>query len=184
VIRIALALVMVLAACRPGTQTEGTSPSVDPPVPATALPYSEAPARTDRSAYVVDDGVAGDATIVTTLRAPADQPLYIMNCNGASGVSLQRRVGEEWVYAWAVAMAACLSPPIVVPPGEEHTATIELRADAANVVHTLNGRLESGTYRVVWSGVLTSFDPDVRGFGPELAFEKRVSAPFRIDVSR
>ena len=177
-IRIALALVMVLAACRPGTRTEGTSPSVDPPAPAT---YSEAPVRTDRSAYVVGDGVTGEATIVTALRAPADQTLYIMNCNGASGVSLQRRVGDEWVSAWAVAMNACLSPPIVVAPGEEHTTTIELRADAANVAHP-NRRLESGTYRVVWSGVLTSFDQDRRGFGPELPLEKRVSSPFRIDV--
>lgn len=58
-------------------------------------------------------------------------------------------------------MNACLSPPIVVPVG---------------------GKLESGTYRVVWTGVLTAFDSNVRGFGPELPLEQRVSAPITIQV--
>ena len=182
-IRIAAALMLVLAACRPETRTAETSASIDPAIPAATPPHTDAPVRTDRSVYVLGDKPAAKTTIETALRAPADQTLYIMNCNGATGVALQRKVGEEWVSAWAVAMAACLSPPIVVPPGKEHTATIELHESAANVVYPAGGMLESGTYRVVWSGVLTSFDPDVRGFGPELPLEERVSAPFRIDVS-
>lgn len=183
-IRIALTLLLVLAACSPEIRTQEPSTSVDPAVAATAPPYTAAPVRTDRSSYVLGVGPAGKVTIVTALRAPADQTLYIMNCNGASGVSLQRKVGEEWVSAWAVAMNACLSPPLVIRPGEEHSATLELHEDAANAVHPAGGKLESGTYRVVWTGVLTSFDPDVPPFGPELPLEGRVSAPFRIDVPR
>jgi hypothetical protein len=34
----------------------------------------------------------------------------------------------------------------------------------------------------VWTGVLTSFDADARGFGPELPLEQRVSAPITIEV--
>ena len=42
--------------------------------------------------------------------------------------------------------------------------------------------IESGTYRVLWTGVLTSFDANTRGFGPELPLEQRVSAPFTVEV--
>ena len=42
--------------------------------------------------------------------------------------------------------------------------------------------LESGTYRVVWTGVLTSFDSNKQGFGPELPIEERTSAPITIQV--
>lgn len=182
---IALALLLVLAACRPATRPDETSTRVDPSASVTAPPHTDGPVQTDRSAYVLSDGPSREATIVTTLRAPADQTLYIMNCNGATGVTLQRKVGEEWVYARLVAMNACLSPPIVVAPGEEHTASIELREDAGSMSGASGANmLESGIYRVVWSGVLTSFDSDVRGFGPELPLEQRVSEPFRIDVPR
>ena len=43
--------------------------------------------------------------------------------------------------------------------------------------------IESGTYRVVWTGVLTAFDPKARGgWGPELPLEQRVSGPITIEV--
>lgn len=124
-----------------------------------------------------------EATIITTLRAPADRAVHLLNCNGATGVGLQRKVGDEWVYAWAVAMNACLSPVIVVPPGGEHTARVYLHENSGGVMYPERApMIESGIYRVVWTGVLLSFDPDVRGFGPELPLEQRVSAPITIEV--
>jgi hypothetical protein len=141
-----------------------------------------APIRTDRTSYVLTNGVRGpEATIVATLRAPANQALYILNCNGASGLTLQRPVGEGWEYAWIIAMNACMSPPIVVPPGGEHTAPIYVHDNSGGVVGPAR-RLETGTYRVVWTGVLTSFDANKPGFGPELPIEQRVSAPITITV--
>ena len=140
--------------------------------------------RTDRSAYVLTNGPRGpEATIVATLHAPADRAVHLLNCNGATPVSLQRQVGDGWVYAWAVMMNACLSPPIVVPPGGEHTASVYLHEHSGGVSYPQGARMiESGTYRVVWTGALLSFDPDARGFGPELPLEQRVSAPFTIEV--
>lgn len=160
------------------TPPEETPKSVKPP----AAPA--APIRTDRSSYVLTNGPRGpEATIVATLRAPADRAVYIVNCNGASSTTLQRKTGETWEYAWAIAMNACLSPPIVVPPGGEHTARIYLHEHSGGVITPRGARMiESGTYRVVWTGVLTAFDPNARGFGPELPLEQRVSAPITIEV--
>jgi RNA polymerase sigma factor for flagellar operon FliA len=72
------------------------------------------------------------------------------------------------VWSWVIAMNACLSPPIVVPPGGEHTASIYVHENSGGVLYPDRGRMvESGTYRLVWTGVLTAFDPNARGFGPQ-----------------
>ena len=181
--RTAVFLVMLsLAACAQKVETHASAAKPDPPPDSEKV--AAAPVRTDRSEYVLTQGPQGaEATIVTTLRAPADQEIHLMNCNRATGVSLQRKVGEEWVYAWLVAMNACLSPAIVVPPGGEHTAEIYLHERSGGVAYPEGARMiESGTYRVVWTGALLSFDPDVGEFGPELPLEQRVSAPFSIVV--
>jgi hypothetical protein len=180
--RIGLVCVLGLLACtRAGDAPSVATDRVETPAP---LETSPAPIRTDRSTYVLESGPRGpEETIVATLRAPADRTIYIVNCNGASSVTLQRRIGEEWVYAWVVAMNACLSPPIVVPPGGEHTASIYLHEHSGGVMYPERARMiESGTYRVLWTGVLTSFDADAPGFGPELPIEQRVSAPITIEV--
>lgn len=40
------------------------------------------------------------------------------------------------------------------------------------------GVVDPGTYRIVWYGVLRSFDRDARPFGEELPVEMRVSNEF------
>ncbi|HVG24481.1 MAG TPA: hypothetical protein VND45_10030 [Thermoanaerobaculia bacterium] len=177
--RIALILLLAFLGCSERVAEERAKTPAPPPRAPVRQP--PAPVRTDRSAYVLAHGPDGlQATIVTTLRAPAGHAVYILNCNGASGVTLQRKTGDAWVYSWVVGMSACMSPPIVVPPGGEHTARLSLH-DRAGAVPG-GGKLESGTYRVVWSGVLASFDASVRGLGPELPLEQRVSAPIIIEV--
>jgi len=181
--RIALTLMLVLAACTRDAETAPaqTAAPAKAPAPVNTPAVPAAPIRTDRSSYVLTNGPQGpEATLVATLRAPADRTLYILNCNGASGLTLQRKRGEEWVYAWMVGMAACASPPIVVAPGGEHTGRIYLHDRPGGVPEPMGGRLESGTYRVMWTGVLTAHD--ARGRGPELPLEQRVSAPFTIEV--
>ena len=188
-IRIALVLLLlVLAACARDVETATVETAPAPvettePAPVNTPVVPAAPIRTDRSSYVLTNGPQGpEATIVATLRAPADRTLYILNCNGASGLTLQRKKGEEWVYSWVIVMSACASPPIVVPAGGEHTGRIYLHERAGAVSDPVGGRLVSGTYRMVWTGVLTSFDPNAGGYGPELPMEQRVSAPITIQV--
>jgi hypothetical protein len=183
--RIALTLMLMLTACTGGVEPTPAKTAVPAKVPAPPSKPAEpaAPIRTNRSSYVLTHGPQGpEATIVATLRASAGRTLYILNCNGASGLTLQRKKGEEWVYSWVVGMNACMSPPIVVPPGGEHTGQIYLHERAGAVPEPVGGRLVSGTYRVVWTGVLTSFDPKAGGYGPELPLEERVSAPITIEV--
>lgn len=182
---VALLVVLLFAACaKPVAPATASVDDVPPAASSAKETAPPAPVRTDRSAYVLTNGPMGlEATIVTTLRAPADRTLHLVNCNGATGASLQRKVGEEWVFAWAAAMNACLSPAIVLPPGGEHTAQIYLHEHSGGVSYPPGARmLESGIYRVVWTGVLLSFDPDARGFGPELPLEQRASAPVTIEV--
>jgi hypothetical protein len=182
VIRIAL-VVLLLAMLFGGCTKPVESPApVKATAPTEAPSRPAAPVRTDRSSYVFTNGPQGpEATIVTTLRAPADQSLYLLNCNGQTGVNLQRKVGDEWVYAWTVMMSACLSSPIVIPPNGEHTARVYLHERSGGVTYPERARMiESGTYRVIWTGVLTSFDAN--GRGPELPLEQRVSAPITIEV--
>ena len=186
VIRFALILMLVLAACtrRVETPSAGTAAPAKTPAPVRTESAPAAPVRTDRSSYVLTNGPQGpEATIVATLRAPADRAVYLLNCNGATGTNLQRKVGDGWVDAWAIMMNSCLSPAIVVPPNGEHTARIYLHEHSGGVMYPQRARMiESGTYRVVWTGVLASFDPNARGFGPELPLEQRVSAPITIQV--
>ncbi len=180
-IRIALIL-LLLAACTKPVESPAPVKTTAPTEAPSPLSSAPAPVRTDRTSYVLTNGPQGpEATIVTTLRAPADKSFYLLNCNGATGVSLQRKVGDEWVYAWTVMMNACMSPPIVVPPNGEHTARVYLHEHSGGVTYPERARMiESGTYRVIWTGVLTSVDAN--GRGPELPLEQRVSAPITIEV--
>jgi hypothetical protein len=185
VTRLTVVLMLVLLACTRGVETPDETVSEAPPIATTTLATGEAaPVRTDRSSYVLTDAGRGpETTIIATLRAPDDRAVYIVNCNGASGVGLQRKVGDEWVPAWVIAMNACLSEPIVLPPRAEHTASIYVHENSGGVLHPRAERMiESGTYRVVWTGVLTEYDPNAEGFGPELPLEQRVSAPITIEV--
>jgi hypothetical protein len=184
--RAAVIIAMLLASCA-GVEERESGPAT-PARREAAVPKTPAnppaPVRTDRTRYVLTNGPQGlEATIVSTLRAPANTTLYILNCNGAKSVTLQRLVSGAWVWSWTVAMNACLSPPIVVPAGGEHSASVYVHERSGGVSYPAGAKMiESGTYRIVWTGVLTSFDANREGFGPELPLELRVSAPFEIEV--
>ncbi len=183
-----LLIAVLLSACARPAETPAVGTAAPPkPRPAAQKPAAPpAPIRTDRTSYVLTIGPDGpEATIVSTLRAPADQTLYIVNCNNAVGATLQRKVGETWEYAFTSGSAACLSAPIVIPPGGEHTSSVYIQERPDAMPGPRNGgRIEPGTYRVIWSGVLTSFDMNKQGFGPELPLEQRVSAPITIERPR
>ena len=144
---------------------------------------TEARVRTDRSHYVLRPGRFGpETTIATTLEAPADKTIYVMNCNGALSLGLQRRVGDLWVNAWVAEINGCASAPIAIPPGGRHAGTMTplSRAEAPDPSQRTETLLGPGTYRAVWHGVFTSFDPRAPARGEELPLEQRVSAPFTI----
>lgn len=141
---------------------------------------------TDRADYALELGHVGKvATIVATFRAPADTPVYIVHCNGAISWGLQKQVAGRWVDAWIVETNACLSPPIVLRGGEARTDTLTLvsRDDVPPGEGTVRHKVEPGIYRMIWYGVLTSFDakaPPSRPLGPDLPVDARISGPIAI----
>jgi hypothetical protein len=152
------------------------------------LPLAAPPVAivTDRRDYTLAPGPVGkEARIVASFRAPLDRRVYIVHCNGAISWGMQKQVAGRWVDAWAAETNACLSPPIVLRGGEVHTDTLTLvsRDDVPPGPGTVRHRVEPGMYRMVWYGVLTSFNanaPAGRPLGTELPAEARVSGPIRI----
>lgn len=154
-----------------------------PPAPRPATVPAAAIA-TDRSRYVMQAGPFGpEVTIRTTFRAPADRDVYLLHCNGALSVGVQQKVGSEWRNAWIAETNGCFSAPILVPAGGEHQTpmTVLSRAEAPDPAQRTETRIESGTYRAVWFGVVTSFEPRDPSKTVELPLGQRVSAPFTIE---
>ena len=141
------------------------------------------PIEIDATHYRMTEGPYGPETVITSrFIAPSDRSVYVANCNGAIGTGLQRLVGEEWVSAWVVAMNACMSEPIEIPPGGSHVGVIIVRPRGGAVTwpEGAGDRLEPGTYRVVWYGVASSPDP-AASYSAQLPLEERVSRPFTLD---
>ena len=138
---------------------------------------------TDATRYVLQPAAIGDtARLVATLSAPPDTTLHLLHCNGAISWGLQRREATGWTNAWVAETNGCLSAPRVVPAGGAHAETLVIVSRALDppLPGPVRSDVPPGTYRVVWFGVLTEFDVDRRPHGPELALERRVSAPFTI----
>jgi len=168
-------LAAVLAACGDG--------AVDPGGPDALLGDAEPPFRTDSLAYTMRSGEVGrSAMIVATYVNRGPTPTYFVNCNGATGVALQKRVGPRWVHAWSPVMPACLSGPIVVPPGGSHEFLVHLFDGSRE--HNTSPRFTTdipGTYRLVWYDAQGRYDtgPDASATLPRAA---RLSNHFTLDV--
>lgn len=180
----ALAIALMLAAC---AREEAPAPKpAAPPAPKPARVVSNAPVQTDRTHYKMQEGPYGpEAVIETTFTAPADQDVYIVNCNGQHGLGLQRRNGEQWETAWVISMNACMSMPIIVRAGQKYSGTIVAAsgADAAVSSRATERDVPSGTYRVVWHGLVTPFDISKGPIGADLPIEQRVSDPIFIEAA-
>src|SRR5688572_11062981 len=176
-----------LTACLLGSLLACTAPE-QAPRPTTIEPApkaTHAAIRTDQSRYAFRYGSFGPEVIFVTTFQPKDQTAYVINCNGAISTGLQRLVDGAWVDAWGAATNGCLSQPIVIAPGEQHTDTITIVPGAGAVIYPRDNRelIEPGSYRATWHNVLTSFDINARPFGEDMPLEQRVSAPFVIDAA-
>jgi len=137
----------------------------------------------DSSRYELTPGPYGpQARIVATFRAPADTTVWLLHCNGAIAWGLQRFTRGAWRDAWVVMTNECLSPPFVLRGDSAFVDTLVFNASAGAVIDSAG--IGPGTYRVAFYNVLTSFDPELRPFGPELPMQRRVSAPIAFTASR
>jgi hypothetical protein len=139
--------------------------------------------QTDSSAYTLQSGVVWyQAAISATFVNRTGAKVYFVNCQGSTGVVLQKLVGDRWIDAWSPNLTTCLSPPIVVLPGHEQRWPIHVVAGypGTNVVPKFTTPDIAGTYRAVWTQALTSYDARSSTFGTVLPLDHRLSNTFAI----
>ncbi len=148
-----------------------------------------APIQTDRLQYVarrVDRGVEFSVPFTYTNRS-ADT-VFLPNCRVETGVELnmglQKKVGGTWRNVWGSITLLCLSPPILIPPGETYTDTLEVYGGkpGKQVAPELAVDEVEGEYRLVWTQLHAPFDPLRYPFGDTLPLAAKVSNPFALTV--
>lgn len=139
--------------------------------------------RTDRAVYALQPTELGlEVSIPFTYQNRTGRRIHILNCIGFAPPHLEKRVGHEWVFAWATATPDCISPPIPIP-------YLGTYADEVPVFHGLgevHPKFEvvpiDGTYRLVWDAIRWNNDGSLYSIGDTLPRRLRVSEPFRIEV--
>ena len=179
-------LVLLLSACSHGiidVPADDSRAQADLAVPSrdTAAAF-----QTDSLSYTLVStqfGIEGEIAFVFT--NPTSAPVYIVNCRGETKLRLEKQVADQWVPAWSPVVRECLSPPIVVQPGERYSG----------VVHVFGGFPSTnwhpqfvvdpipGVYRIVWADVLRTYNDRAYPFGEPLPAEQRVSNRFELRIA-
>jgi hypothetical protein len=177
----ALAAMALLSACRNGPVAAG-----DAAQDAGAALARETAAlfQTDSLTYTLlagSDGYSGEIGVRFTNRTGGT--VYFVNCNGATSVSLEKRVDGEWQEVWLPALPECLSPPITVPPGRTYATRIHVFGGypGTNAGPQFAVTDVAGVYRVVWHAALRSYQTRLP-FGEPLPLAHRVSNRFTVRV--
>ena len=140
------------------------------------------PIVTDSTEYSLRaDGPGWRTTIGFEYRAGADT-VYVVNCNGAILMNLQKREEGEWKDAWFAEGNACLSPPLVVPPSGILRGRIEVWGawPGDSSFNAFRVAEIDGEYRLVWHQPVHDYRPDAAGFGAAIPLAERVSNVFRL----
>jgi hypothetical protein len=108
--------------------------------------------------------------------------VYLVNCNGAFALHLEREDNGSWRAAWAPVIEDCLSPPIVIPRNTTFVDTLRVwgAPPGSNAGPQFDVEDPSGLYRIVWDDALSSFQDDSYPFGPQIPLDARISNRFTI----
>jgi hypothetical protein len=139
--------------------------------------------RTDSSAYALRFDDPGWTTAIGfTYRAGTDT-VYIVNCNGAILMHLQKRGAEGWTDAWYAEGDGCLSPPIVVAPGTMFRGEVSIWGAEPEAPSHNSFRVPEidGEYRLVWSQPVRNYEPKLGSLGDTIPLSERVSNGFRLE---
>ncbi|TVP46736.1 MAG: hypothetical protein EA350_06475 [Gemmatimonadales bacterium] len=138
---------------------------------------------TDASSYVLEsDGVGLRTVIGLSFTNPSSQPMYIVNCRGGLNTTLEKRVNGEWVHYWSPALLMCLSPPIVVEPGETLTRSLSIwgALPGSNAGPAWASADVEGTYRMVLGSLVWNYSAGGQPFGDAVPVELRTSNAFTL----
>lgn len=166
-------LMTVLSAC-----ARAWGPA-DPPL---AVVPPEAWLRTDLAEYTVrleegDHAVDFQLEYTNLL----GQAVAVPACRVPYRPALEKLVDGEWTRALTPVEPLCISPPLVIPPGETYAFSFELRAAAPGSDRwpQLEVPGAEGTYRLVWFVGLHDPAADT-GVGDLLPLEQRASHAFSL----
>src|SRR5438128_1943071 len=99
VARFAVGMAVLLAGCSDSTSPRTSSASL----------LAEVDFQTDASAYVLHAGsIAYEGAIEVTYTNHSGSNVYFVNCRGGTGVTLEKKVGEQWVPAYSPVRLMCL----------------------------------------------------------------------------
>jgi hypothetical protein len=149
-----------------------------PTVPAAG---SDAPLQTSDLTYQLrDDGRGGLTTgIPFTYHNDTGRTVYLVNCGGDVPPSLEKWVDSRWVAAWSPILLMCLSPPIVIAPGDdfEYTLAVYAARHGSNAFPQFEVAEPQGTYRLVWHAPRHDYYSDAPS---PLPLDDRVSNTFEL----
>ena len=119
--------------------------------------------RTDRDRYALNDS-AGIARLTIRMRYTnfADRPVYLPTCRGPQPPRLEKRVGDEWVVAYAPVVPFCLGVPLTVRPGDSFDYNFAILAGMPGTSFAPRFTVADvpGKYRVLWEAFFaTNADP-------------------------
>lgn len=137
----------------------------------------------------VNGPVISSAAIHLVIYNPRPDTSFIINCNGATGVSLEKQSGTQWVGALSSVVPLCYSSPIVIPPGGQYETSIMIAggSSGSNVAPQFTMNDLPGVYRFVWSQIVGSFNaPEFTPptWGPPIPADYRRSNAFAVIVDR
>jgi hypothetical protein len=174
-----VAVALGLAACRePSTGPEATATTAE------VTRDENAQFQTDSLAYTLSTNSIGYVgTIGVTFVNRTGATVYFVNCGGATGLSLEKRIDGQWVNVWSPVMLACLSPPITVTAGATYRTQIGVFGayPNSNAYPRFTVTDVAGEYRAVWHSVLRTYQPSLP-FGEQLPLDARISNRFAIAV--
>jgi hypothetical protein len=105
---------------------------------------------------------------------------YFVNCNGATALALEKWIDDAWVAVWWPVLPECLSAPIEVRPGERWTTEVHVFGGLPGTDYYPQFDTQDlpGVYRLRWTQLLRTYDPDRYPFGELLALAHTVSNRF------
>lgn len=127
----------------------------------------------------VTDGI--ELRIPYVYRNATGDSVYFINCNGIIVPTLEKRTGDTWFPVWSGATPACLSPPVVVPPGAEYVDMVRVLSGPDMYPQLRVAEIE-GTYRLVWHGVVHSYRDEGPLFGTPIPQDERTSNEFTLSA--
>jgi hypothetical protein len=179
-------LVLLLSGCSQGVSDV---PAVRSRAQADAAVLSrdtDAAFQTDSLSYtLVSTHLALEGQVAFVFTNPTSEAAYFVNCRGDTSLRFEKRVDDQWVPAWAPIVRGCLSPPIVVQPGERHLGVLPVFSGfpSTNLHPQFTVDPIPGVYRIVWADVLRTYNDRALPFGEPLPAEQRVSNRFELRVA-